>query len=405
MKKYIQFELNNQNKLLNYMYKQDNIRIIDGMADNKKCIVICSSNGVYFPDTYEKFREKIVCDNYFEGGRMASLLIDCVERIILIRDIYKSYYVTGINERYNTIDKVLELLDHLTKGFTTVMAGSSSGGYLAEILGSYLNAEYVISFAGQWNLYTYKDVVKKMYFLRERADNVQYSKYFDLYELLRDNKTPILYIYGGLNMSDANQIDGAADISSLYLITINSMLHPQTVSTESYLRLLCADREAVFKLYEANRGLLVDIERFEEQINILMPLPEGLQVCLMMSDNKKQIAYNRLLYDWLRVYQGTGGHIKTFDGIVVAIWGKGRYCSLLLHELKERNVEVKCIVETQPFGNVYEQLPIVSIEHLPDGIDTIIVVPYYDLETITEKVQGYYPDVNVIGIDEYIQIM
>ena len=81
------FELNSQNTLLNHIYKQGNIRVIDGMADNKKCIIICSSNSIYFPNTYEEFRLKIICNNLFDGERLSSLLIEYVERIILIRDV------------------------------------------------------------------------------------------------------------------------------------------------------------------------------------------------------------------------------------------------------------------------------------------------------------------------------
>lgn len=43
-----------------------------------------------------------------------------------------------------------------------------------------------------------------------------------------------------------------------------------------------------------------------------------------------------------------------------------------------------------------------KINDLPDGVDTIIVVPYYDIENIKERVDEYCVGVNVIGIDEYI---
>lgn len=42
------FKINSQNRLLNHVYKHDNIRIIEGMAENKLYIIICSSNAIYF---------------------------------------------------------------------------------------------------------------------------------------------------------------------------------------------------------------------------------------------------------------------------------------------------------------------------------------------------------------------
>ena len=51
---------------------------------------------------------------------------------------------------------------------------------------------------------------------------------------------------------------------------------------------------------------------------------------------------------------------------------------------------------------VFEDVPIVDIKHLPDEVDTLIVVPYYDLKEIRENVFRYYPKINVIGIDKYI---
>ena len=122
------FMLDDSNKLLNHIYKCSNMRIIEGMANNKRCIIFCSSHGLYFPNTYGEFRAKIICNDLFEGGRLSSLLIEYVQRIILIRDIRKSFYVTGISEKYSSIDGVLNMLKTYTEGYRITAVGGSGGG-------------------------------------------------------------------------------------------------------------------------------------------------------------------------------------------------------------------------------------------------------------------------------------
>ena len=94
------FELNDNNGLLNHIYVNDNFKVMNGMAKNRKCLLFCSSNGIYFPNNVDTFRHKIICNDFYEWSRTASLLVDYVERIIFIRDVRKSFYVTGISERY-----------------------------------------------------------------------------------------------------------------------------------------------------------------------------------------------------------------------------------------------------------------------------------------------------------------
>lgn len=399
------FELNNQNMLLNHIYRQDNIRVIDGMANNKKCLIICSSNGIYFPNTYEEFRLRIICNNFFEGGRISSLLIEHVERIILIRDVRKSFYVTGVSEKYNSIDSVLYMLRELTKGYEVITTGGSAGGYMATIVGSQINAQYVINIGGQFNLYKYNSVLERYYFLRKEMYNSVCNKWFDLDMQLQDNEVPIFYLYGALNESDINQIKCAANLDNIYPIAINSTAHAQSVSTEPYLRMLCAVKEDIFKIYNINKECIVDVDILENQINTLIELPKEVRLSWATSDEKKQKAYSDMLYEWVKIKQNICTEVRYCDWTVVAIWGKGKYCKLLLNELKKQNIEVKCIIETQPLDDKFEGIPIVDIKNLHKGIDIVIVVPYYDIESIKERIHDYYDNIKVIGIDEYIRQM
>ena len=72
---------------------------------------------------------------------------------IWIRDITKEFYVRGINNQINSIDKMIDFLKKETEGYRSICIGSSAGGYIATLLGAVLNAEYVYCFSGYFNLF------------------------------------------------------------------------------------------------------------------------------------------------------------------------------------------------------------------------------------------------------------
>ena len=49
-----------QNKLILKVYEQDNYIIYDTGADSDICYVFFSSNGLYYPETAEVFRNEII---------------------------------------------------------------------------------------------------------------------------------------------------------------------------------------------------------------------------------------------------------------------------------------------------------------------------------------------------------
>ena len=57
-----------------------------------------------------------------------------------IRDIWLSWYVVGINAKYNTIDALIRKMREETEGMQVITVGVSSGGFIAAILASSLKA-------------------------------------------------------------------------------------------------------------------------------------------------------------------------------------------------------------------------------------------------------------------------
>jgi hypothetical protein len=66
---------------------------------------------------------------------------------IKINDINGQYFFNGIDETYNSFNKVLELLSGYTSGYTkTVFIGNCAGGHAAILFGTMLNVNKVIGF-------------------------------------------------------------------------------------------------------------------------------------------------------------------------------------------------------------------------------------------------------------------
>ena len=136
----VKIKLNDPNYLIEYS---------DSNEKQKYCIIYFSSNNIYYPNTEEVFKEKIIAKNYFEwyGTR-----IEKGQKHIFIRDIQKQWYLNGINSELNSIEKIFEFLKIETKGYKVITLGSSSGGYAAVLFGSFLNAEKILSFNGQFQI-------------------------------------------------------------------------------------------------------------------------------------------------------------------------------------------------------------------------------------------------------------
>ena len=134
-------------------YDQDPNYLIeyDEEKDNNICAVYFSSNDIYFPNTEEIFRKRIVEKNFFEWYKCR---IDKAHKHIFIRDIFKQWYLKGINKKINTPIRLKEFLEKEINGYQTVMVGSSAGGYAAILYGSWLNANKVIAFNPQFEIYS-----------------------------------------------------------------------------------------------------------------------------------------------------------------------------------------------------------------------------------------------------------
>lgn len=77
------------------------------------------------------FKTSLIEKNRYEW---TNYHLSCAEKEIFIRDIYKSWYVTGINVNLDTIDKMVQFLKKETEGLKTILIGSSLGDILHHYL-------------------------------------------------------------------------------------------------------------------------------------------------------------------------------------------------------------------------------------------------------------------------------
>lgn len=129
-------------------YESGNFLIYDESKEGEYCYVFCSSNAIWYPNTHQAYEENIVKRDCYEWRNFHPLN---AKKRIYIRDIYKSWYVTGVNQDIDSIDKLVDLIKKESNGLKLVCIGSSSGGYLAVLLGCLLHADHVLCFPLRWN--------------------------------------------------------------------------------------------------------------------------------------------------------------------------------------------------------------------------------------------------------------
>ena len=190
-------------ELVNSVYdNQDNYLIessSEKAAEQKKyCAIYFSSNNLYYPNTEAEFNNAIVAKNRFEwyGTR-----IEKASKHIFLRDVFKQWYLKGVNAKINHPDALLEFLKQETKGFEIITLGSSSGGFAAVYYGQLLAAETTYSFNGQYEvdslLRKSSKEVDPILFRNQNDTNLR--TYYDIFKVI---KAPSKIFYFRSNKSE-----------------------------------------------------------------------------------------------------------------------------------------------------------------------------------------------------------
>lgn len=249
---------NRKYKDVETIYSGQNYRIvINNTCDNGTCYIFFSSNNIWFPNTEESFNRSFIDNDYYEWTHFLNL---SAEKIILIRDIYKSWYVTGVNKQENSVEKVIEFLKKQTCNMRVITVGSSAGGYMAALTASLINADRCICFSAQFNLTT-GNIIEKNPFLLKFKNDPNRSKYYNITDLIANSKTCIFYIMPAYSKEDVLQMKNVENISNIKILQIFSYHHGVPILTGNLDKLLSMNKKDLERFFDSKKGKIIGMIR------------------------------------------------------------------------------------------------------------------------------------------------
>jgi hypothetical protein len=244
----------------------ENHEIIDRANRSGICFVFFSSHGIYYPNTAEAFHHSIVENNRFEWRRN---LPHHAQRIILLRDVTKQWYLEGINSTINSVDRLLDFLREKTEGMEVVCVGSSAGGYAATLFGCLLNASHAFNFSGQHCL--------DFYLLGEghRAinptlvkfeDSPEHRRYYRVHDHVAASGVPIFHFYAAKCEGDVVHSRAVEGLEAVHSFRFDSGHHADTCMMQNYTYLFAEDRERLKGLHAKLQGRLLTPREFSVEL-------------------------------------------------------------------------------------------------------------------------------------------
>lgn len=201
------------------------------------CVIYFSSNAIYYPNDEATFRERIVSRNAFEWYKSR---IAKADRHIFVRDVFKQWYVEGINREVPDHDSLLAFLQQATQGYRRVVTvGSSAGGYAAILFGCLLKAERIFAFCPQISI---APLVEKaspaknpiLFALRDTSQ----LKYADLSKAINMDSPNVTYFYSIHSEIDAPHYALLQGFRRLRVIRFDCNVHGVQCPTKCLNRLL-----------------------------------------------------------------------------------------------------------------------------------------------------------------------
>ena len=242
---------NSYNEMAELVYKKDNyIKRNKTFLGRGYCVIYCSSNDIWYPNEEKAFRRSFIDGDHYEWTKIAC---DLASKEIFIRDIYKSWYVTGINERINTVDKLIEFVRVEAGDMPIICVGSSSGGYLAALLGAKLHAVHVVAFSAQWEL-SNQGAMGVNPFLQRYQNDPNRAKYYDLKPILEYSDVPVYYIVPIRNAQDRFHYEHINGVPCVYPLVFNSRHHGVVIPKGNLSSLLSLTTQQLHALYKEYQG-------------------------------------------------------------------------------------------------------------------------------------------------------
>lgn len=213
--------------LLHQEFDKENYKKVIVNANSNLCYVFFSSNGLYCPNTIEEFEQKICVEDRYEWSSLSRkrVMKSRAGAYLFIRDLYKTWYINGINNEINSIEKLIDFVKKKTVGYRVVTVGTSSGGYIATLVGCAIGAEAVFNYSGQFDVeYT----TSNFYYMFKRKDEEDVHKYLSLIDMVKKCDVPIFYLYPNGCDHDVVQAGLVKDVENVYSIAFDQNVHAST---------------------------------------------------------------------------------------------------------------------------------------------------------------------------------
>ena len=217
----IEFPWNDDSNLQS-AYKQKNYILTDTNSKSRRIMIFFSGNGLYYPNTKS----------------------------------VKQWYVTGINEKINTIDKLVEFLRALTDGYEITTCGNSAGGYMACLIGNFLKAKRMYDFSGQFVLY---EELEGSPLLKANINNDR-AKYYSLLDYIKYPQN-VYYFYPANCSSDIKQYRFIAN-KNINIFAFDRETHGTTVNGNIYPYLLTASDKKIKNMVLKYRNKVINADEF-----------------------------------------------------------------------------------------------------------------------------------------------
>lgn len=171
--------------IVHEIYEQQNYCIESTKCKEPRAIVFFSGNGIFYPNNVATFADTIIYKNRYEWQSIANSrkIRSNFAKIIFVRDIYKQWYVAGINHQLDSAEAVIAFVRKETLGYKLTTCGNSAGGYMALLVGTMLKAEKIFSFSGQFSI---EDQVDKAPLLLKYKDDCSRNRYFSMNRYISD---------------------------------------------------------------------------------------------------------------------------------------------------------------------------------------------------------------------------
>jgi len=251
-------------ELQNYLIVYD-----EGCKQKDYCAIYFSSNDIYFPNNEQVFTKRILEKDFYEWY---NIRIKKAYKHIFIRDIFKQWYLGGINSEINSPEKLLTFLQKETEGLNIIALGSSAGGYSAVLYGQLLRAEKILSFNGQFELNRLlnesKEEINPLLF---RFMNSTLRTYYDLNQYIV-NQSKIYYFCSNKSKWDITQYNHIKELTDINVISFNTSHHGIPFLKNCLLKVINYDIDILKLLSNKTHNSIVFSLKVDGLINALKML-------------------------------------------------------------------------------------------------------------------------------------